>query len=260
MNRNRILCLITLAAWGFLPFSGHAQSLKLGLYSEPVMTWMSSTDKEIKTRGNNLGLRMGVSGEYLFHTRWALVASTNLSINQGGSLLYQTGGNFWLESELKAPNYNLGQKPVPDNSRLTYQVQFWEAGLGLKYRLERHEEKNYYLEPLKMGIHKLLKARGAIHKDGLLTGGENILPDLQKISFSIGGGLGQERRIGRNTWLSAGICYQWYLSDLTRNHGFKTRIVSQGNQGDPNHDIYTRLPENSKTFIHSLSLRLGFVF
>jgi len=84
MNRNRILCLITLAAWGFLPFSGHAQSLKLGLYSEPVMTWMSSTDKEIKTRGNNLGLRMGVSGEYLFHTRWALVASTNLSINQGG--------------------------------------------------------------------------------------------------------------------------------------------------------------------------------
>lgn len=260
MNRSRIIFLIALVGGRLFPFSGHAQSLKLGLYAEPVFTWMSSSDKEIKSGGGNLGLRMGVSGEYLFNKRWALGASTSLSINQGGSLLYKTGGNFWLESELKSPNYNQGYKPVPDNSRLTYQLQFWEAGLGLKYRMESHEEKNYYLEPLQMGIHKLLKARGAIHNNGVLTGGENILPDLQKMSFSIGVGMGQERRIGRRTWLSAGIRYQRFLSDLTLNHGFKSRIISQGNNGDPNNDIYTRFPENSNTFIHGLSIRLGFVF
>lgn len=260
MSRSRIIILIALVGSGLFPFSGHGQSLKLGLYAEPVFTWMSSSDKEIKAGGGKLGLRMGISGEYLFHNRWALGASTSLSINQGGSLLYQTGGNFWLESELKSPNYNLGHKPVPDNSKLTYQLQFWEAGLGLKYRMESHEEKNYYLEPLQMGIHKLLKARGAIHNNGVLTGGENILPDLQRMSLSIGVGMGQERRIGRRAWLTAGIRYQRFLSDLTLNHGFKSRIISQGNNGDPNNDIYTRLPENSNTFIHGLSIRLGFVF
>lgn len=250
-----LLVLLTLNS-----VSVYAQKINLGLHIEPVYSWMSSSDVEIRGGGGQLGFKMGVTGEYVLSTKWSIAAGTNLSLNQGGTLIYTTGGNFWPNSELKVPQYNIGQKPVPDNSLLEYHLQYWEANLGIKYRIEQDEIKTIAIELPQFGVHRLLQARGSIHNNKELTTGENIMPDIEPVSFSLTTGIGIEKRISRSTRVFGSIRYQCFFSDVTLNKGFKSHFVSHGNTGDPKDDIYTRYIEKSNTFIHSLGFRLGLLF
>lgn len=239
---------------------GHAQKINLGLHVEPLYSWLSTNDKEIKSCGGQLGFKMGVTGEYALSSKWGVEIGTNLSINQGGTLAYTTGGNFWPVSELKVPQYNLGSKPLPDNSHLDYHLQYWEANLGIKYRIKKNDETSLVFALPQLSIHRLLQARGAIHNNSLLTSGENIMADLENISFSLGSGIGLEKWISPSTRLFATMRYQCFISDITLNNGYKSHFISAGNTSDPKDDIYKKYTEKSNTFIHNLSFRCGLLF
>lgn len=259
LNQSKLILFLSLifAIWA-IPGSG--QKINLGLHVEPFYSWLSTNDKEIKSDGGQLGFKMGIAGEFAFSTKWGIQLGTNLSLNQGGKLHYQTGGNFWPISELKVPQYNLGNKPVPDNSTLDYHLQYWEANLGIKYRIVKNEEKTLVISLPQIGVHRLLQARGGIRNSTLLTSGENIMSDLEKFSYSLSSGFGVEKWISPSTRFFANLQYQCFVSDITLNNGFKSLFISKGNSGDPKDDLYHQYTEKSNTFIHSLGFRLGLLF
>lgn len=259
LNLSKFISLLVLILV-FRATPGKAQKINLGLHLEPYYSWLSTNDKDIKTGNGQVGFKMGVAGEYAISSKWGVQAGTNLSLNQGGTLIYKTGGNFWPDSELKLPQYNLGHKPVPDNSSLDYHLQYWEASAGLKFRIIKNEEKTLVITLPQFGLHRLLQARGSIHNNTLLTSGENIMADLEKISYSLSSGVGLEKWISPSTRIFAHLVYQCFVSDITLNNGFKSNLVSKGSSGDPKDDIYNYYTEKSNTFIHSLGLRLGLLF
>ncbi len=259
LESKKLILLLPLV-FILMDLPGHAQKINLGLHVEPFYSWLTTNDREIRSCGGQLGFKMGVTGEYALSSKWGIGLGTNLALNQGGTLAYRTGGNFWPISELKVPQYNLGPKPVPDNSHLDYHLQYWEANLGLTYRIKKNDEKSLMVALPQFGVHRLLQARGSINNSTVLTTGENIMADLENISFSLSSGVGLEKWISLSTRLFINLRYQCFISDITLNNGFKSHFISTGNTADPKDDIYNKYTEKSNTFIHSLGFRLGLLF
>ena len=206
------------------------------------------------------GVTMGLQADYMFKPQWVLEAATSFFLNQGGKLSYSTGGNFWPESELKVPKYNHGPKPIPDGSVMEYNMKFWSVSLGIKKMFNSRREARTFVELPSLYFSNMLKARGALRNQKILTENENIINDLHRFQFGLGTGVGIEKNITNNAAIYFSAQYIQYLTDLTKNGGFKSNFISLGNTTDPADDIYEQYAEHSRALLHGLSLKIGLLF
>lgn len=237
-----------------------AQRLKLGLNSAPDISWISTNDITVKTSGAKLGYSMGVIADYLLKPRWSVELGSSLSLNQGGKIRYETGGNFWPLSELKFSKYNTGHKPLKDNTTLDYNLQFWSAHLGLKKHFREKQYSKMFLTLPSIHVMKLVNARGAIVQERTVATNEDIKNDLRIYNMAVSSNIGLEKRIRPNTSVYASLEYMRFLSDLTLNNGYKSNLITVGDIHDPKDDIYERYDERTRAILNSLSLKIGLIF
>lgn len=238
----------------------YAQSFKFGISTSANLTWISTNDITIKSLAPMTGVTMGLQADYMFKPQWVLEAGTAFFLNQGGKLSYNTGGNFWPASELKIPKYNHGPKPIADGSVLQYNMKLWSISLGLKKMFNRRQEARTFVELPTLYFSEVVKARGALYNQKMLTDNENIIQDLHRFQFGLGTGVGIEKNISKNAAVYLTAQYIQYLTDLTKNGGFKSNFISLGNTSDPADDIYEQYPEHSRALLHGLSLKIGLLF
>ncbi len=237
--------IVVLASFLIAVLSIQAQNdLRFGFQASPTFSWMLSNTSRINPSGTNLGLKLGMIGEFYFRENYAFTTGLGFAFNHGGTQLHEYGGQYWTRSDLSS-----AQDTMPNNVKLKYGIQYLEIPLGLKLRTREFGYLRYYIEPtITMGFKT--QSRGQIEGIGVSTDDEKI--DIRKevnslnLSWGIGGGL--EYSLSDNTSLIGGIAFQKGFTDVTDDNG----TVFDPDRGNRK--------ENSKSTLDVLIIRIGVMF
>lgn len=217
--------------------------VRFGFQMSPAFSWMATSTNKINTSGTNLGLKLGMIGEYYFQENYAISSGIGFFFNTGGTLLHERAGNFWVNSDLPEACRNLSR-----DAKLKYSLQYVEIPIGLKMRTREFGYIRYYIEP-NLGLGFRTQAKGDITN----RGGEecqdlSIRSDVTLFNLFWGLGGGMEYSVSENTSLLAGLGMQFGFADVTKNQD--TVILENGSLA----------AEKSKGIIRALVLRLGVMF
>jgi len=259
---KKIAFIIVIFAFGFQAISFAQNDIRFGFQASPNLTWLTSNDNTINRDGSNIGLRLGVMGEYYFTERYAITGGLGFAFGQGGSLNHEIGGNFFIESELSNPNLNVGPKPLPDNTTLGYKIQYIEIPVGLKMRTDEIGYFRYFAEIPVFNLSFRAQSRGSIDAEGIMEEELDINKDVTPINFAWGLGGGVEYSITSNAVLVAGLYYQSSFIDITDDSAIQasTFIDAGIDPLDPSDDNFETRPEDSNVNIGSITLRIGVLF
>lgn len=221
------------------------EDVRFGFQASPTFNWMNTNNNKINSSGVNLGLKLGMIGEFYFRENYALSTGLGFWFNAGGTLLHENPGIYWDPAILPP-----GVDTMPAMVKLKYGIQFVEIPIGLKMRTREFGYNRFFIEPaLTLGFKT--QARGTAIGNGLGEEVEkiNIRKEVNAINLSWGITGGIERSLSENTALVLGAGFQIGFADLTRD---------RGTVFDPNRTEPTR--ENSKGKVSGIIIRVGILF
>jgi hypothetical protein len=221
------------------------EDVRFGFQASPTFNWMNTNTNRINSSGVNLGLKLGMIGEFYFRENYALSTGLGFWFNAGGTLLHEYPGIYWDPAILPP-----GIDTLPGMVKLKYGIQFVEIPIGLKMRTREFGYNRFFIEPaLTLGFKT--QARGTAIGNGLGAEVEkiNIRKEVNPINLSWGITGGIERSLSENTALVLGAGFQIGFADLTRN---------KGQTFDPNRAEPVR--ENSKGKVSGIIIRIGVLF
>lgn len=221
------------------------ENIRFGFQLSPSFSWMTTSSSAINpSDGPNLGLKLGMLGEYYFQENYAAVSGIGFHFNAGGTLLHNYGGNYWTQSDLPSSLDTLS-----NNVKLKYSIQYLEIPFGLKMRTKEFGYIRYYMTPQLTAGFKT-QARGVIDDQGITGETEekyNIKNEVTGLALSWGIGAGIEYSISESSSLVGGVLVQFGFVDATKDGG--TVFHPDGNK-----------TEDSKGLMRSISLQLGIIF
>jgi hypothetical protein len=228
--------IITLTIFTFLSLTAmNAQSFRLGVQASPTFSWMNTNQPSITGNGTNLGLELGLLGDYYFaNDRYAFSSGISFLLNQGGTLNYSTGGNLFPNSELSADTLsNIG-----NNTDVQFHFQYIEIPFAIKLR-GGTGDFGYFVQIPSFSLAFPVQGRGDIGS----YENENILKSTFPVSFTWGLGAGAEYDINDLT-VTAGLYFQSSVIDVIRNKG----VLTNGQK------------EDAKQNLNRITVRLGVFF
>lgn len=222
--------------------------LRFGLQMSPTFSWMNTNDNLINSDGTNLGLKLGLLGEYYFQERNSISTGINFHFNTGGTLFYE-------ESFDEVNIWNDDVDIVSDTSftggtSFKYALQYVEIPFGLTLRTREFGYLQYYVRPL-ITLGLLTQSRGNVVNTSFIDPEESfdIGSATNPFNLSWGLGAGVEYNISPNTALIGGIAFQSGFADVTKDKN--TQLVRSG-RGEREDD--------SRGKINSIVIRLGILF
>lgn len=228
--------IITLTIFTFLSFTAiNAQDFRLGVQTSPTFSWMNTNQPSITGKGTNLGLEVGLLGDYYFkNDRYAFSSGVSFLMNQGGTLNYSVGGNLFPNSELSADTLlNLA-----NGTSIDYHFQYIEIPLSMKLR-GGTGDLGYYVQIPYFSLAFPIQGRADIGS----YENENILKSVFPISLTWGLGAGAEYNI-KDLTVMGGITYQSSIVDVLKNKG----VLNTGEK------------EDAKQNLNRLTVRIGIFF
>ncbi len=225
------------------------EDIRFGFQLSPTFSWMNTSSNRINPSGTNLGLKMGMIGEFYFRENYAFVSGIGFGFNHGGTLQHEIGGTYWTKTEL--PTDTLGGQS--SGVKLKYGIQYVEIPLALKMRTREFGYLRYFLQPaITMGFKT--QAQGKVIGEPNVDSEEkfNIRREVNAINLSWGLDGGIEYTLSESTSLVAGLGIQVGFTDVTDDNGtvFDTR------RGWPDRNP----EEDSKGKVNAFILRLGIMF
>ncbi|NJC27914.1 porin family protein [Neolewinella antarctica] len=226
--------------------------IKFGVQLSPTFSSMSSNNNLINGDGTNLGLKLGLIGEYYIADQYSIHSGIGFHFNAGGTLRYDdefSRVDIWQEP-LNEVLPATTPRDTTSGSAYKYSLQYLEIPLGLTLRTRDFGYLSYYVRPaLHLGI--LTQSRGEIGGYAGLSEDErfNISSEVNAInlSWSIGGGV--EYAISESTGLIAGIAYQSGFADVTTDNDTSVTRPGRGAQED-----------DSRGKVNSFVITLGVMF
>ena len=223
------------------------QSFRFGAQVSPTWSWLNTTDKRLDGAGNNLGLKLGMLGEFYFAPNYAIITGLGFGFNQGGTI--QNGyplASLWKDANLTDEKYRV----VDQDAKLHYRLRYIEVPFGLKMRGGSGEDNplKFYAEIPVFTLGFLTKAQGDIRGTDDTTEDEDIRDDVKGLSLSWGLGGGIEYEFASSTTVTGGLSFQQQFTDVTG-----TGLVQKSIGADLVND-------KSKGTISLLALRLAVFF
>ena len=232
----------------FIVTSYAQREVKFGVQLSPTFSWMNTSYTKINPNGTNLGLKLGMIGEYFFNAgdEYSLVTGIGFHFNAGGTLFYESTidtVSIWTEANIPGDNVYEGE------TSFKYSLQYVEIPFGLKLRTRDFGHIRYYVEP-HMALGFRTQARGNIENDAAIDPEEayNIQTGVNLFNLSWGIGGGVEYSLSESTSLFGGLGFQSGFADVTKDK--KTTLVSNERTSQ----------DDSKGKIHGLSIRIGIIF
>ncbi len=259
---KKIAFIILIFTLGFQSLIHAQNDIRFGFQVSPNLTWINSNDNTINRDGSNIGLKLGVMGEYYFAERYAFTGGLGFAFGQGGNLVHETGGNFFSKSKLNNPNLNEGgPMPLPDDVNLGYKIQYIEIPVGLKMRTDEIGYFRYFAEIPIFNLSFRAQSRGSILGGQIDETDLDINKDVTPINLGWGLGGGVEYSITSNAVLIGGLYYHNSFIDMTDNDATKATFVDGGDDPvDPSDDNFDVVREDSKVKMGSITLRIGVLF
>ena len=229
--------------------AAQAQDVRFGFQLSPAFSWMTSNTNKINSSGTNLGLKLGMVGEFYFQENYAVTSGLGFFFNTGGTLLHERAGKFWVNSELTESCRSATESNTM--TKLKYNLQYVEIPIGLKMRTREFGYIRYFIEP-HLGFGFRTQATGDVTVTG--SGGDcsdiNIQKDVNLLNLFWGINSGIEYSISENTSLVGGVGLQFGFADATKDDD----VVYLDN--NPN----TPADEKSKGSIRAFVIKLGVIF
>lgn len=251
----KILCVAIVLAFLTTAVKGQERSLRIGFQTSPVFSWINNSDQNLIVRtGGSFGLKLGTTADIFFRNSYSLTTGINLAFHEGGTLLYEKGGNFLPKSDLSDEMLKTGDKPLPDGTKITYSLQYVEIPLGLKIRSKEIGYIRYFVEAPVFNLAFLTRGRGTIETTTDKFEQENIYKDLSVFNVFWGFGAGIEYSISENNALVGGIYFQNGLLDF---------INDNGHVAIDNPDVippYIIQKEDSRATVNNIIVRIGILF
>jgi hypothetical protein len=268
LNANLMKKLVLAISFAFcLHFLATAQleNLRLGFQVSPSMSWISTNDQEINRTSSSVGISVGAIAEYFMTEQLSFTGGIGLAFNKGGTLQHEHGGNLLPNSELSNGDFNTGVKPLADNVKIKYKLQYIELPFAIKLRTEEKGYFRYFAELPIVTLGMRVQARGDIKAEGdvlheeIDVQKENITGDVNFFNVQLGLGAGLEYAISENTSLVGGLYFHAGITDVTGNDGKKAINNPDNTPGNPN-DNYIIVPEDSYGRLSSVTLRIAIMF
>jgi hypothetical protein len=220
--------------------------VRFGFQLSPTFGWMSTDNNKINTNGTNLGLKLGMVGEFYFQEQYSISTGIGFFFNAGGTILHDDAGVFWRNSEVPTACTNSFETRGPN---LKYSVQYVEIPLGLKMRTREFGYLRYYVEP-NIGLGFRTQATGDVKNEGDECNDIDIQKDVGLLNLFWGVGAGVEYSVSETTSLVAGIGTQFGFVDITKDDDVTYR----------NNVLTDPVEEDSKGVSRAIILRLGVLF
>ena len=225
---------------------------KFGVQASPTFSWMGSNNNLINGDGTNLGLKLGILGEYYFSDQYSFHSGLGFHFNAGGTLLYDdefTRVDIWREPldevlDVGAPRDTSG------GVGYKYSLQYLEIPVGLTLRTREFGYLTYYVRPaLHLGI--LTQSRGEVRGYNGLSDDErfNISSAVNGFNLSWSIGAGAEYALSESTALVAGLAFQSGFADITTDKD--TELARPGRSGGE---------DDSRGKVNALVITLGVMF
>ncbi len=242
------LTTLSLLLYYATPAKAQIEDIQFGFHLSPAFSWMQTNDPDIKGRGSNMALSLGLMGEYPWQDNVSLIGGINVNLNQGGRLVFKEGGNFFPRSSFNNPKLNTGEKPLPDGVEVKYSFSAIEIPFGLKMKTQPMRDLTYFAELPVFSIGMVTSAKADIAGSGISADDEDIGADFRNLYLSWRVGIGAEYQTASNAILVGGIHFQRGISDMTRDKG-----VTVDNSGESSR-------EKSRASYGNLIVRLGLMF
>lgn len=240
MKKIAILALFL----AFISFDATAQGdLRFGVQVSPSFSWLDSDDKFVNSNGTNLGLRLGIFGEYYFQENYAFTSGIGFAFGQGGTLQYDFPGQYWTETE----DLPTAIDTIPGGASLKHRIQYVEIPFGLKLRTREFGHFRAFAEPQLVLAFKS-KALGDIVATGIDEEDLNIKKEVNSLALGWGFGFGGEYSVSTATAIIGGVYYQRIFTDVTDDNG----SIFNPDRGTEANDI--------KAVGNSLTIKLGVRF
>lgn len=234
-------------------------NLRLGLQLSPTISWISVNDDQINKTGSSVGISVGGIAEYYFTENLAFTGGFGVSFGQGGTLQHEHGGNYWPNSELSDDRLNTGDKPLPDNVKLRYRLQYIQIPLAIKLRTNERGYLRYFAELPVITLGMNTHARGDIEGQEIDFSKENISKDVNFFNMQLGLGGGVEYSISPSTSLVGGLYLNFGLNDITKDDGVRAADNPDQAPSNPNDDyLFSR--EDSRGRLSNVTLRIAIMF
>lgn len=253
---RRLLTLL-LAMVGALHLA-QAQDIRGGVQLSPSFSWMTTDDRLITANGTNLGLKIGLIGEYAFRENYSFCTGVNLFNNTGGTLLHQTAGHYWKNVDYTGTGIaTLDTAGVAKldvlaaGTSLKYRLRYWEVPLSLKMRTADNDGLRFFAELPIITLGFRSKVRGDIKGGAIDVADFDIKEEVNALSMSWGLGAGVEYPLGGVSAVG-GIYFHQGFTDVTGDDGTKAVANTNG--------VLETRSETSKAVINVLTFRLGVMF
>ena len=247
---SALLVACLLSATASAQFAG---DLKFGLQLSPTFSYLTTDDNLINNDGSNLGLKLGLVGEYYIAENYSIHSGLGFHFNAGGTLFFEDRFervDIWREPL----DENVLPSELPDSLSggigFKYDLQYLEIPLGITLRTREFGYLRYWARPaLHLGI--LTQSRGSLENVGFISSDEefSISPAVNGVNlgWSINGGV--EYSVSESTALFAGIGFQSGFADVTTDKD--TEVVRPGRPAQE---------EDSKGRLSSIVIHFGVMF
>jgi len=199
---------------GFMCTQLTAQDLKLAFYASPTINWLNSNDNTITADGNIIGFRLDLSAQYYLTENYSVTGGIALNYGSGGTLLHESGGNFFPDSELSDD----ALFALANNTKVQYRLNYIELPIALRLQTTDFGELRYFAEVptfhLSFGTRSTADISGDVASEG-----ENIRQDIAPFQISWGLGGGAEYALSDRMHASAGLFFRSGILDVTGNDG-----------------------------------------
>lgn len=199
------------------------RNMRLGLSLEPLsVSWMSSNTPNIESGGYNGSTSIYIKAEYYFSPFVSLATGVGMTFNQGGTLIYQTGGDVWKDSDLIPATLHF----LPSNSELKSKIQYLEIPVALKLRTDEFSSFRVFFEVPRLTLGVTTKARGSVSAMGISEENQNIYPSMSWLNASYGVMAGIEYSLSEDISAVIGVNWKQGFVDITDDSGIDAKSTT----------------------------------
>lgn len=199
------------------------RNLRLGISVEPLsLSFMDSNTPIITSDGNNFSSSAFIKAEYYFSPFFSLASGVGMTVNQGGKLVYEQGGDVWQDSELIPPTLH----NLPPGASLKSKIQYLEVPIALKMRTDEIGKFRIFFEVPRITLGVTTRARGEVKTDTFDEDNQNIYPSMSWLNLSYGVMGGVEYSLTEDISAIIGINWKQGFVDITDDSGVDAKITS----------------------------------
>ena len=207
----RTLVFILLLA---LPVKGIAQDIRMGIFCDPLITWMNSNSSNYSSEGLRPGISFGFTAQKYFAPNYAV--STGISF-------MSAGGRISSEKEYNMTSSNISPL-VASGEEVIYKLKYLSFPIGLKLQTNQIGYAAFFAD---FGLDTRILIGSRFDVPSVDVENEAGSKEVNPLNLGWHITLGTEYSLGGTTAITAGIGFDDNFFDITKDHEDAGQVVDR---------------------------------